>query len=706
MPAAVNHLGRVRLVLLVLALAASMSGHAFGQGKPLGKSDLIRQLTLGMLGKAEVTALVRRNCVTFRPTARDQADLRAVGADNAFFAAIDECLRARAAARPGGRGGPLAGAAAAPKRRAGPAGTGGGGARGAPGGARGAALRIVGSPSVAADAGSDAAVTVRLLRGNAPLAGTLLLLTGSGAILGGSTEDARALTNARGVATFRIAAGTTAGTHRLAVALAYGAPPLPGGQIEFVTQPARTLRVTAAPREVTLRPGAAGGAVTVTATDAYGNPLRGLLLELRPVTAELVGAAPLRNTDEQGKATFPLLPAAVRREGEVGVFARGGRVASFSVRFQPLVVSAQRTQFTGGAEQHGVAGAPLAQPLLFEVRDTSGVPIAGQSVAFAVTGGDVAPASAQSDSSGAVEVRVTLGQRAGPVVVTGTVGPVTKTAIVYGDPGPPSELVVLRDSVPASAGGGGGPLAVQSRAPIVLRVVARDQYGNDVALTDLGASAAGQSIRVSAASVVDSRGVVRLEPRRTGSDEVRIRGSGLEARVAVAVTLPSAVEGWVFGGRGSFVGFVYSFKPLSYVQGRAGFRGEVFAGRAVTARLRVELGTGFGSLKADTGRVEVSVALTQEYVRAEYGLSREAAVRPVVSLGGGVFKILSDDPRHIVYHSSLFWLAGVGADFTLGRRVSGELRIETHQLNEMTSSIVNGHVGALTMVTAGVRLRP
>src|SRR5438128_500085 len=203
-----------------------------------------------------------------------------------------------------------------------------------------------------------------------------------------------------------------------------------------------------------------------------------------------------------------------------------------------------------------------------------------------------------------------------------------------------------------------------------------------------------------------SRAGTWLERRRTGSDEVRIRGSGLEARVAVAVTLPSAVEGWVFGGRGSFVGFVYSFKPLSYVQGRAGFRGEVFAGHALTARLRVELGTGFGSLKADTGRVEVSVALTQQYVRAEYGLSREAAVRPVVSLGGGGFKILSDDTRHIVYHSSLFWLAGAGGDCTLGRRVSGELRIETHQLNEMTSSIVNGHVGALTMVTAGVRLRP
>src|SRR5207302_6513643 len=97
--------------------------------------------------------------------------------------------------------------------------------------------------------------------------------------------------------------------------------------------------------------------------------------------------------------------------------------------------------------------------------------------------------------------------------------------------------------------------------------VARDKYGNDVAVTDLGASAAGRAIRVSAASVVGSRGVVRLEPRRTGSDEVRIRGSGLEARVAVAVTLPSAVEGWVFGGRGSWVGFIYDFKPLSFIQG-------------------------------------------------------------------------------------------------------------------------------------------
>src|SRR2546429_5026595 len=45
-------------------------------------------------------ALVRRNCVTFRPSERDRADLRAAGADDALLAAIDQCLRTRTAARP------------------------------------------------------------------------------------------------------------------------------------------------------------------------------------------------------------------------------------------------------------------------------------------------------------------------------------------------------------------------------------------------------------------------------------------------------------------------------------------------------------------------------------------------------------------------------------------------------------------------------
>ncbi len=98
--------------------------------------------------------------------------------------------------------------------------------------------------------------------------------------------------------------------------------------------------------------------------------------------------------------------------------------------------------------------------------------------------------------------------------------------------------------------------------------------------------------------------------------------------------------------------------------------------------------------------------MKQAYLRAEYTLLTDAQVMPVVSLGGGFFRMLSDDPRHFVYHNSLFWLIGAGADITVGPHVVGEIRFETQQLNEMSSSIVNGHVGALTIVEAGIRLSP
>src|SRR5207253_9347821 len=68
--------------------------------QPLRKAELVRLLATKTRSRADVMALVRRNCVTFRPSERDRADLRAAGADDALLAAIDQCLRARAAARP------------------------------------------------------------------------------------------------------------------------------------------------------------------------------------------------------------------------------------------------------------------------------------------------------------------------------------------------------------------------------------------------------------------------------------------------------------------------------------------------------------------------------------------------------------------------------------------------------------------------------
>src|SRR5207253_9793339 len=83
----------------VVLLAAL--GLLYQQGtQPLRKAELVRLLATKTRSRADVMALVRRNCVTFRPSERDRADLPAAGADDALLAAIDQCLRTRTAARP------------------------------------------------------------------------------------------------------------------------------------------------------------------------------------------------------------------------------------------------------------------------------------------------------------------------------------------------------------------------------------------------------------------------------------------------------------------------------------------------------------------------------------------------------------------------------------------------------------------------------
>src|SRR5947209_11909840 len=104
LPAAVSMMGS----LLVAALRlAAMQG-----AEPLRKTDLIRLLTGGALSKSEIADLVRRDCLSFTPTARDRQDLEALGADSAIMGRVDAC--GRPAAAPASAAVPSRGATAAP----------------------------------------------------------------------------------------------------------------------------------------------------------------------------------------------------------------------------------------------------------------------------------------------------------------------------------------------------------------------------------------------------------------------------------------------------------------------------------------------------------------------------------------------------------------------------------------------------------------
>src|SRR5437016_10894290 len=79
MPPAMTSL-RVLLLVTLEVLPIQPAGAQSTQ--PLRKAELVRMLARRALSKPQIATLVRRNCVTFQPTAHDRAELRAAGADD------------------------------------------------------------------------------------------------------------------------------------------------------------------------------------------------------------------------------------------------------------------------------------------------------------------------------------------------------------------------------------------------------------------------------------------------------------------------------------------------------------------------------------------------------------------------------------------------------------------------------------------------
>ena len=579
--------------LLLVTLGVLPTGPARAQGtQPLRKAELVRLLATRALSKPAVAALVRRNCVTFHPTAHDRTDLRAAGADDAVFSAIDQCLRARLA-----RAAPAPAPAPAPARPTPPPPP--------------PPLRVVVSQQLAAPAGSAVNVVAQLFRGITPQPYVELVLRGASAMPGGVTRDPIAITDARGVATFRILAGLTPATYRLTIVLPDGRPLGAGSQIDFVTAP------------------------------------------------------------------VPAPPAAV---------------APAEPPAQP-VISERLTQFAPGAEPHGTVGSTLGQALVLEVRDSAGAPVVGQPVTIVTTSGTVTPSAGESDGSGVVRVRVTLGERAGPTVVTATVGRLTRSAVVHADPGPTRALVVVRGDTPVT-----GSLTLRSRDTVALRVVARDQYGNRTTLDQFAATTTGRAIGVRSAAG-DSAAVVTLEPRRSGAAELTLSVSGLRTRLAVDVVL-RPVRPWGIGARSEWLGANHPWIALPGLTGISGADFGVFGRRTLAGGFSLALGAAAGSLNADRTTGTVSLTLLETYGRAELAVVPRGAVSPVLSLGAGGYRLKSGDNGQTVYHTNAFWSGGAGVDVVVSPSVIVEVRVERQWMRDTNQ----GHVATLWPVAAGVRV--
>ncbi len=262
---------------------------------------------------------------------------------------------------------------------------------------------------------------------------------------------------------------------------------------------------------------------------------------------------------------------------------------------------------------------------------------------------------------------------------------------------------------------------------IVITVTPQDSLGNAIPLVGYEIQVWDQSVLALAGSAIGANNAVsKLVPGKRGQTTIQIRGNGVRTWVLVELG-PSTLgigprEGQVAergpsnnilvaGGRLSYAGYNYSYVPgKATFSGTGGVVAEAYVGRTYNFGLTLVLGAGFGVLKADSLGTSVTAKEFEFYLRGDYAFMPESRIRPVVSLGTGLYR-MGTGSTSVLWNSAVFWTASGGVDYTLSPRAVGELRLSTQQLYETFSQLkfngqsANGYVGNLLVIGAGVRFQ-
>jgi len=492
----------VRTRLGLLALASWVTPMAAQSPPPLDKTELIRLLTNPLFAQTEVADVVRRSCLTFRPTERDWTDLRNAGASGEVLASAGACESRHPAA-----------ASASPSSEA------------------TLPITAVAQPGeVITTAGTAASVRVRLSRGRTPIRSTTLALRGTTAL--GLPRDAVAVTDDSGIAVFRLPAVSRAGTHQFEIRTGGGAA-FPGQPaVLFSVRSAKAGRVRVTPDYIVFRSEDTTAAIVAAVTDSLGNPVSGEPVDLVGGT----GAPQTSVTDSGGRATFAVTPKSVSRGAAVQVRVRGLPPTEVEIA-AAAGLSGVNTGFLPLASTSGSVGSRPGEPVIFRARTVQGTPAAGRTVRFRALNARVTPESAVLDSTGQIRVDVVLGNRTGESAVFASIDSLERVVTLRAQPGPIDTLILDRNGEVVN----GRAITVPVAVPFTVRLRARDIYGNLTSIDALGqALRAGrarlnvrqQDLQLVNLESADSAVIITLKAQRVGSYQFVI-GSGITASVRV-----------------------------------------------------------------------------------------------------------------------------------------------------------------------------
>jgi len=183
--------------------------------------------------------------------------------------------------------------------------------------------------------------------------------------------------------------------------------------------------------------------VVAVVTDLGGNPTPGISMAF---TASPANGATFTNvrqvTDSAGKVSANVVLGSIPGNVTISLTDTGGLIKNPAIFTETVNVSLTGISKNAGDLQSAFVNAPFSVPLTVTVTNSTGAPLSGLPVTFALVSGSatVGTPNAVTNPSGQALSGVTAGGTAGPVVITATAGQFSVTFNLTVIPPGPSNL--------------------------------------------------------------------------------------------------------------------------------------------------------------------------------------------------------------------------------------------------------------------------
>jgi hypothetical protein len=378
------------------------------------------------------------------------------------------------------------------------------------------------SATVATALAAPLVVVVKDTNGN-PVSGVTVafaVITG-----GGSLSTTSTMTNAMGQAQSALTVGTTAGANTVRASVAG----LTGSPVTFTATAtagaAAQLALDSGNNQSATVGTALAMPLVVATKDTNGNPVSGITVTFAVAMGGGSVSATTVVTNGQGQAQTALT---------VGTTAGPNTVTASATGLTPITFTATgtagaATQFVAvsGNNQSATVSKALPMPFIVAVKDANGNPVAGTTVAFAVTsgGGTLSASSVTTNTAGQAQTSLTVGATAGTNTVTASVTGLTGSPITFTASGTTGTAT----QIAAVSGNNQSAIAGAAISPFV--VVVKDVNGNAVAGFMVGFTvAAGGGTLSSASATTNALGQAQTTltlGKTAGTNTVTANATGL-----------------------------------------------------------------------------------------------------------------------------------------------------------------------------------